>query len=123
MLDAKEAAISWPSHTNLIQGPSGKYGLTVQNHEVKVVIRKAIPQVLFRIAFINFFPSSDTQEAWSRKALITSARSIAQQMAPSSNSVAMRYDAVKQRLKKDDEYAPILSRLVRRTHTVLFGCD
>jgi hypothetical protein len=44
-------------------------------------------------------------------------------MAPSSDSVAMRYDAVKQRLKKDDEYAPILSKLVHRAYTILFGCD
>ena len=43
-------------------------------------------------------------------------------MAQSSESVAMRYDAVKQRLKKDDEYAAILSKLVRCVYTVLC-CD
>ena len=113
--DGSHGGAPWPFYTQLIQGPSGKYGLTVQNHEVKSVVRKAIPLVLANICFVNTFPSSVTQAAWSLQSLVSAARKIKRDVAQSSEHVAMRYDAIKERLKNDEEYSPILSRLVRCT--------
>jgi hypothetical protein len=103
----------WPSYTQLIPGPSNRYGLTAQNHEVKSVVRKAIPLVLAKICFVNTFPSSDTQAAWSLQALVSAARKIKRDVAQTSEDVAMRYDVIRERLKGDEEYSPILCRLVR----------
>ena len=111
--DGSHAGGLWPSYTHLIPGPSGKYGLTAQNHEVKCVVRKAIPLVLAKICFVNTFPSSDTQAAWSLQALASAARKIKRDVIRTSEDVAMRYDVIRDRLKRDEEYSPILRRLVR----------
>ena len=109
----------WPSYSQLIPGPSGRYNLTAQNHEVKSVVRKAIPLVLAKICFFDTFPSSDTQAAWSLQALASAARKIKRGVAQTSEDVARRYDVIRERLKRDEEYGPILIRLVRSSsHSV-----
>ena len=109
----------WPSYTQLIPGASGRYGLTAQNHEVKCVVRKAIPIVQAKICFVDTFPSSDTQAAWSLRALASATRKIKRDVVQTSEDVAMRYDVIRERLKRDEEYGPILIRLVRSSsHSV-----
>ena len=103
----------WPSHTDLVVGPSHEYTLGVQSHEVKAIVRKAIPFVLVNICFVEFFPSSTTRAAWSKKALIGAAKDLKTQSARINQAAALRYDAVMQRLMRDDDYYPVLGKLVR----------
>jgi hypothetical protein len=104
---------SWPPHVRLVLSPSGKYGLTVQSFEVTCVVRKAIHLLHGRLCFIHFFPPSTTLNAWFRKCLLGAARTLARNNMRTSERVGMRYNAVKERLKVDDKYASILSKLVK----------
>jgi len=103
----------WPSYTDLVRGRSGDYNLTAQNHEVKVVIRKALPQLLGKLCFDDFYPASTTRAAWNKEVLITAAGKLKRKMAQNKQSAAAHYGRIRDRLRADDGYYPILGKLVR----------
>ena len=99
----------------LVRGPSGEYNLTAQAHEVKAVVRTALPSILARLCYLDFYPSSTTRAAWHKRLLTAAAVQLMARSGQGNQSVAMRYSAVRDRLIADDHYSPILGRLVSRS--------
>ena len=111
--DGSSRVRSWGSHTTLVRGPGRELNLTTQTHEVKAVVRIAIPNILRRVIFEDFYPSSTTRAAWHKKTMIAAACHLKRSAAQNGNeSVARRYGAVEDRLKGDDDYCPTLGKIV-----------
>jgi hypothetical protein len=110
-----QAPPAWASHTTLVRGPSGEYNLTAQSHEVKAIVRTALPSILARLCYLDFYPSSATRAAWHKRLLIAASVRLMARAAQTNQPVAARYGAVRERLQMDDNYSPILGRLVSRS--------
>ena len=112
--DESAQSHSWPSYTALVRGPGREINLTVQTHEVKIVVRHAIPAIITKLCFIDFYPSSTTRAAWHKKTL-NSAASVMKHGANRKNNapIACRYEAIQERLKADDDYSSLLGKIVR----------
>lgn len=98
----------WPSYASLVRGHSGEVNLTAQPHEVKAVVRKAIPSIITNICFFDFYPKSTVRAVWHKKALLQAAKELKAKNAPAAH----RYDKIRQRLKVDEDYSPILGKIV-----------
>lgn len=111
--DRSSCVVSWASHTTLVRGPGREINLTAQTHEVKAVVRLAIPAILTKVCFEDFYPSSTTRAAWHKKTLVAAARHLKRSAAEKINAgVARRYEAVQERLMGDEDYCPLLGRIV-----------
>jgi hypothetical protein len=103
----------WECYTNLVRGPSGEINLTAQTHEVKIVVRLAIRAIMADLCFVDFYPSSTTRAAWHVKALTSAARTLQNGAAQKKNErVAHHYKMVRERLKTDEDYVPVLGKIV-----------
>jgi hypothetical protein len=105
------ARATWPSYTDLVLGHSGDYNLTAQTHEVRAVVRKALPFLLGKLSFVDFYPASTTRAAWHRVVLIAAASKLKKK---GSQAAAVRFASVQDRLRDDENYCPILGKLVRQ---------
>ena len=112
---AEGAEHRWPSYTNLIWSSNGEVNLTSQTFEVKAVVRKAIPLILSNLIFVDGYPDQPTRSAWGKKALISAASDLKIALGRNSQGAAAHYDELRRRLKRQDDYWPHLSRLVRET--------
>ena len=105
----------WECYTNLVRGPSGEVNLTAQTHEVKIVVRLAIRAIMANLCFVDFYPSSATRAAWHAKALTSAARTLQNGATQKKNErVAHHYKMVRERLKTDEDYVPVLGKIVCR---------
>ena len=105
----------WPSFTNLIWSSNGEVNLTSQSFEVKIVVRKAILVIIANLISIDGYPDQPTRSAWAKKALMSAASDIKIALERNSQAAATHYDAIRRRVKRQDDYWPHLARLVRET--------
>jgi hypothetical protein len=99
----------WPVYASLVRTRSGAVNLTAQPHEVKVVVRKAIPGVFTKLCFFDFYPDSTVRAVWNKKALLRASK----ELKDNNGLVAHRYEKLRQRLKEDEDFSPTLGRIVR----------
>ena len=101
----------WPQYTNIIMSPESKeIQLSIQGYELKLVIRKAITLIEYRVRFKHAFPTLEDRKMWNRSALqegCTWSESISH-----STDVKLKYAAIKQRIEADDQYFIEVSTIV-----------
>ena len=105
----------WPSYTYLLWSSNGEVNLTAQTFEVKIVVRKAIPLMIANVIFVDGYPDQPTRSAWSKKALVSAAGDTKTAAERNSQSAATHYDAIRRRLKREDDYWRALAKLVSDT--------
>lgn len=106
-----EMSPSWPSFTNLIVSAGGKVNLTLQNHEIKCVLRKTFPKANGFIIFVDAYPSQSECFTMIHSSLLKSAGEIADM--GNNPHIAARYVTVRDRLKIDEKYWRALAKIVR----------
>jgi hypothetical protein len=99
----------WPWYTNLLKGCKREILLSVQTHEVKAVVRKAMNLIEGRFQFKNAFPSLEDRISWYYTEVHDACASLE---AMSRGVVKFKYDSFRERVVADEKYVNDLSMLV-----------
>ena len=84
--------------------------LSIQGYELKLVVRKAITLIEYRVRFEHAFPTLEDHKMWNQSALqegCTWSESISHSM-----DIKLKYAAIKQRIEADDQYFIEVSTIV-----------
>jgi hypothetical protein len=106
----------WPWYTNLIKGRKREILLSIQTHEVKAVVRKAMHLIEARFRFENPFPGQEDRISWYYTELHDACAALE---STSRGVVKFKYDDLRKRVVADEKYVNDLSTLVRSSSLAL----
>ena len=106
----------WPWYTDLIKGRKREILLSIQTHEVKAVVRKAMHLIEAQFRFENAFPSLEDRISWYYTELHDACAALE---TTSRGVVNVKYEVLCKRIVADEKYVSNLSTLVRLSSLVL----
>jgi hypothetical protein len=103
-------AVPWPVCTTIVRVKGAKnLSLKIQQHQVKLAIRKAMGYLEEKIIFEDAFPSLQLRNAWNRNGMVRACDELGNF---SLHHVQCMYDCIASRIQGDAYYLKAISSLV-----------